>query len=211
MLKLKDIKMKPKLIGLFLIVGIIPLAITGWWSARLATEALMEKSYGQLEAVRGIKKAQIEKYFSERQGDMGVLMDTVATLRQNAFQKMGVVQELKITAIENFFQNLLTNAVMLSRHRKFQDSLVAYDKGFRAAGAQKSDTYKKVVSKYQDFLRQTQKELGLYDIFLITNEGDIIASAAQEADAWTNLKTGPFRDTNLANAWSAAIAKPYAG
>ncbi|MCP4714929.1 MAG: hypothetical protein GY868_07420, partial [Deltaproteobacteria bacterium] len=52
--------MKPKLIGLFLIVGIIPLAITGWWSAQLATEALMEKSYGQLEAVRGIKKGQIE-------------------------------------------------------------------------------------------------------------------------------------------------------
>ena len=65
MIQLKDIKMKPKLIGLFLAVGIIPLVIVGFWSSRLATEALMEKTYGQLESVRGIKKAQIEKYFAE--------------------------------------------------------------------------------------------------------------------------------------------------
>ena len=48
--------MKPKLIGLFLLAGIVPLVIVGWWSANLATDALMEKSYGQLEAVRGIKR-----------------------------------------------------------------------------------------------------------------------------------------------------------
>ena len=62
--RLKDIKMKPKLIGLFLIVGIIPLVIVGWWASRLTTESLMEKSFGQLESVRGIKKAQIDHEFS---------------------------------------------------------------------------------------------------------------------------------------------------
>ena len=58
MTTLKDIKMKPKLIGLFLIVGLIPLVLVGWWSSKLATDALMAKSYGQLENVREIKKAQ---------------------------------------------------------------------------------------------------------------------------------------------------------
>ncbi len=79
--------MKPKLMGLFLAVGIIPLVIVGWWSSNLAKQSLMEKSYGQLQSVREIKKGQIEKFFSERKGDIGVLKETVGTLRSEAFKK----------------------------------------------------------------------------------------------------------------------------
>jgi len=103
MIKLNDIKMKPKLTILFLIAGIIPLALVGWWSSRLATEALMEKSYGQLKNVRELKKAQIEKFFDERQGDMGVLMETVGTLRREAFNKLEAVQKIKMRQIEAYF------------------------------------------------------------------------------------------------------------
>jgi len=53
--------MKWKLIGLFLLVGLIPLGIVGWQSSRMATEALTEKAYWQLESVRDIKKADIER------------------------------------------------------------------------------------------------------------------------------------------------------
>ena len=63
MFKLKNVSLKPKLIGLFLIVGIVPLAMVGFWSSNLATKALMEKSYNQLEGVREIKKSTIETYF----------------------------------------------------------------------------------------------------------------------------------------------------
>jgi len=45
MLSLKDVKMKPKLIGLFLALGIIPLVLVGFWAANLATGALMEKGF----------------------------------------------------------------------------------------------------------------------------------------------------------------------
>lgn len=52
MIKLKNIKMKPKLIGIFLLVGMIPLIGVGWWSSHLAKQSLMEDAYGQLEAMR---------------------------------------------------------------------------------------------------------------------------------------------------------------
>ena len=45
MFSLKNVNMKPKLIGLFLIVGILPLAVVGFWAANLATGALMEKGH----------------------------------------------------------------------------------------------------------------------------------------------------------------------
>ncbi len=202
--KLKDIKMKPKLIGLFLVVGIIPLIVVGWWSARLATESLMEKSYGQLESVRGIKKAQIEKFFDERKGDMGVLMETVSILKQNAFQNIEGTHGIKKRQIETFFMNTETQIRLLSRHRKFQDALAAYDKGFRSAGGQNSAAYRKVAKKYDAFLEATAKELGVYDIFLITPEGDIIATAAREGDRWTNCNTGIYKNSNLSEGFRKA-------
>jgi len=104
MLRLKDVKMKPKLTALFLLVGLIPLALVGWWSSRLATDALMTKSFGQLENVREIKKSQIEKFFAERRGDMGVLLETVKTLEEEAFYKLEAVQGIKTRQIESYFE-----------------------------------------------------------------------------------------------------------
>ena len=63
MLKLKDIKMKPKLIGFFLLAGIIPLLVIGILSANLAKNALLQKTFDQLQAIRDIKKTQIERLF----------------------------------------------------------------------------------------------------------------------------------------------------
>ena len=63
-MNLNNVKMKPKLISLFLLVGCIPLAIVGWWGANLAEKALIKQSYNQLEGVREIKKKQIENLIS---------------------------------------------------------------------------------------------------------------------------------------------------
>jgi len=90
--------MKWKLIALFLLVGLIPLALAGGQSARLATEALTARSFGQLRSVRDIKKAQIQQFFAERRGDMGVLVETAEAFREAAFEKLETVQELKKSA-----------------------------------------------------------------------------------------------------------------
>ncbi len=80
MIRLRDIKMKPKLIGLFLLIGLLPLLIIGMWSSKVARDSLMTKSFEQLKAIEAIKKSQIQKYFAERKGDMGVLTETVSEM-----------------------------------------------------------------------------------------------------------------------------------
>ena len=80
MIRLRDIKMKPKLIGLFLLIGLLPLLIVGMWSSKVAKDSLMSKSFEQLKAIEAIKKSQIQKYFAERKGDMGVLTETVSEM-----------------------------------------------------------------------------------------------------------------------------------
>jgi len=78
-LKLNDIKMKPKLIALFLLAGIIPLIAVGWWSSQKATDALTKASFNQLEALRSSKKSQIEDFFKERLQDIEILSKSADT------------------------------------------------------------------------------------------------------------------------------------
>lgn len=72
MFRLKNIKMKPKLITLFLIVGIVPLVLVGWLSSNTANDSLMKKTYDKLEAVRDIKKFQVEDFFEKMRLDAKV-------------------------------------------------------------------------------------------------------------------------------------------
>jgi methyl-accepting chemotaxis protein len=53
-----------KLLAAFLAVGVIPLAVVGIISLTKASRALSNQAYHQLEAVREIKKSQIEDYFN---------------------------------------------------------------------------------------------------------------------------------------------------
>ncbi|KIC32367.1 chemotaxis protein, partial [Leisingera sp. ANG-M7] len=49
------------------------------------------------------------------------------------------------------------------------------------------------------------ERLGYYDIFLINPEGDVIFSVAKEADYATNLISGPYNETGLAQAYQLAV------
>lgn len=79
----------------FLAVGLIPFAVIGISSLMKAKTALSEGAFNRLESVREIKKTQIEQFFDERAGDMGVLVETVGTLRQEAFNKLTAYRPLK--------------------------------------------------------------------------------------------------------------------
>lgn len=101
--KLNDMRMLPKMLMLFLLVGLVPLAILGVSAAKTANNALLAASQGQLEGVREIKKAQIGSFFKEREGDLGVLVETVSTLRSEAFKKLEAVRETKRASVEDYF------------------------------------------------------------------------------------------------------------
>ncbi|MBK5967503.1 MULTISPECIES: methyl-accepting chemotaxis protein [Thiorhodovibrio] len=60
---INDIRMRPKLVGLFLLIGVSALAFVGLWAGYQAEKALLHKSYAQLESVREIKRQAVERYF----------------------------------------------------------------------------------------------------------------------------------------------------
>ncbi|NGZ05206.1 MAG: methyl-accepting chemotaxis protein [Magnetococcales bacterium] len=76
-MRLADIRIRPKLITLFLMVGLIPLITAAWWTTHEAGDALMDSAFQQLDGVQAIKKTQIERFFEERIGDIRVLSGSV--------------------------------------------------------------------------------------------------------------------------------------
>ncbi|QDF67120.1 response regulator [Shewanella sp. SNU WT4] len=67
-----------------------------------------------------------------------------------------------------------------------------------------SDDYKTTDAFYRDGFSQILARMGGYDIFLINPEGDVVFSIAHETDFATNLKTGAYKDTLLAESFDDA-------
>jgi methyl-accepting chemotaxis protein len=127
----KNMKLGTKLLAAFLAVGVIPFAVIGISSLTKAKSALSNQAFGQLEAVRGIKNAQVEKFFSERTGDMGVLVETVSTLRKESFEKLTAVREIKRAAVERYFQTINDQIITFSQDQMVVDAMRQFREFFR--------------------------------------------------------------------------------
>jgi methyl-accepting chemotaxis protein len=66
-----------KLTTALLLVSIIPFVVLGAISIQSSSNALEQASFNELEAVRSIKKAQIEEYFQSTKSDLDVLRETL--------------------------------------------------------------------------------------------------------------------------------------
>ncbi len=216
MFNLNNIKMKPKLITLFLLVGLVPLVIVGWWGSRLSENALMTKSFAQLDGVRTIKQAQIDKFFTERQGDMQVLTETVSTLRKEAFNNLTAIRESKKSQIERFFAERLGDAQVLADNPFTLEAFKALDAALDAGGGTESGnfvgrtneqydapaSYKTVHDKYFPTFKYYMQQYGYYDIFLMSpDQGDTSFTVTKEADFGVRAANV---DSSLRDVWQIA-------
>ncbi|MEE9443927.1 MAG: methyl-accepting chemotaxis protein, partial [candidate division Zixibacteria bacterium] len=213
---LKNMKLGTKLIIVFLLVGIVPLGTIGIISLTKSKSALSQQAFNQLIALRGVKKAQVENYFSERQGDMGVLVETVGTLRAEALNKLKAVQAIKKNQIENYFAERLGDVEVLSTNDVVVNAIKAYKSGWDAGGAL-SASYRAADKQYSEWLTTYEKSYGYYDLFLISSDGDIVFTVEKEPDFGTNVVNGKYSDQNVAdlfkkskNGVSIVDFKPYA-
>jgi hypothetical protein len=103
-MKWKNLTLLFKLITLFLLIGIIPVAFFGFWTINNTTNQLLEARFNQLDSIREIKKTQLESYFGERMGDMQVLSDLITTYKDSAEEEIRIITELKQHYLEQYFK-----------------------------------------------------------------------------------------------------------
>ncbi|WP_096084656.1 methyl-accepting chemotaxis protein [Agaribacterium haliotis] len=68
-------------------------------------------------------------------------------------------------------------------------------------------SYHRVHQRYHPGIRRFLEAFGYYDIFLVdVDSGDIVYSVFKELDFASSLREGPYRDTNFAEAFTAAAS-----
>ncbi len=68
-----------------------------------------------------------------------------------------------------------------------------------------STAYDQKHASYHPFFRQLLEKKGYYDVFLVTAKGDVVYTVYKELDFATNLKTGKWKETDLARVFEKAV------
>jgi methyl-accepting chemotaxis protein len=198
MTKLRDVRLGVKFMVSFLLVGVLPFLIMGLVSLNQSKGALEKFAYGQLNAIKEIKKVQLKQYFNERESDMSVLLEIVSVLRQNAFDKLSVTRSLKISALNNYLEQFKRNLVQLSKDRTLKDAFVVH--------SEKSSAVSEDANQYQAYLKEMVQLMNATDMLLIDNKGNIIVSAnGSLKNCNLQTKTSPLTET-----WHSVKSKQYA-
>jgi methyl-accepting chemotaxis protein len=109
MLSLKNVNIRPKLVALFLCIGILPLIILGAWASRQASHGLTQQAFKELEAIREIKKSEILSHFKECEVHLIVLKNMIKTF---------------ITSSENNDQSIEISQLLNDQHNVFFEHFV---------------------------------------------------------------------------------------
>ena len=206
-MKLNFSNSQAKISILVLIAVIVSVVILGSVSIQTIRSALHDQALSQLVSVREIKKKQIENSFKERKGDLAVLIETTSTLRKEAFGKLIAIREIKKKQLETYFSRQIKDISLLRKSRDIQQTFQVIkqyhiDTKVSPTGPYnvKTKAYKNLYQKNSAYLNNFVKTFGYKDVFIIcTAHGHVMYSAARKSDLGTNLRTGPYSDSNLAD------------
>lgn len=93
----QKLTIKTKIFIAFMSIGIIPLFIASIIFLNMSDSALTEKAFNQMESIREVKKKHLEDFFNNNKNNMNVLLETVASFRQSAYEKLENTQDIKKT------------------------------------------------------------------------------------------------------------------
>lgn len=77
-------------------------------------------------------------------------------------------------------------------------------------GPEQGTVYDQMHRTYHPWFHKMQQTREYYDIFLFDPQGNLVYTVFKELDYATNMNTGPWKDTDLANAFRAARDNPKA-
>lgn len=209
---LKSIKLRVLLI--FVLVSVIPLAVFITWEYNQSIERLSKRSFEQLKAVRQIKKRELEWYFSKIKTETGLFAQSnFAVEAMNEFKV--AFEEMKAAPLptnyreelHTIYQDQLRNVPIENKKNIEVEKLLPINNrsvllqnqyliGTKAT--LKSLPYFDVHSKFHKSLSAFIHRYDIYDLFLIEdNTGYIVYSVSKEIDFATSLLTGAFADSNI--------------
>lgn len=156
---------------------------------------------------------------------------------ETAFSRLRLFHNLRQEALEDYLGSMASDVRAASENPRVVEAMEKMDFAWRSYGpdarkvlprlyveqnpappneryrlqdAGDGSYYSQYHSAFHVWARRFLEHFGYYDAFLINPRGDIIYSIAKERDFATNLKTGPYRKSPLAEVFRRAMQNPSA-
>lgn len=195
MLRLFDnLSMSQKLTTLVVGTGLIVGGTLGTTNYQNTKKSMLEDIDKNLKEIAIDRRDSLEQYLGSIEQDLRIISSNPYTRN----------------AIEDF--QSAWNKLGNSPKRKLQDIYITQNPNpigqkENLDSGKDGSLYSQVHGEYHIWFRQFLRDRGYYDIFLVSNSGDLIYSVFKEKDYATNLNTGQYKETDLANAFRLAKEK----
>lgn len=177
---------------LIIMLGVMSAATTAFISYKGAEKAIELESKNKLTAIAQSKAGSIKEFILSIEEDL-------KTQTSNPTIKNALIEFTQAwDAIEGNKEAYLKNKYITENpHPTGSKEKLDF--------ANDGTLYSEVHAKYHPYLRNVLQDRGYYDIFLFDIKGDLIYTVFKELDYATNLVNGIYSDTDLGNAFKAAI------
>ena len=171
-----------KIISLFALGGLIPLATISVISYYSSSKALEQQAFNQLTSIRDVKKNNINDWFKEREAN--VVQLATSPLVVSALKEFkGVFHELGAEKARELY--ITKNPFPAGKKLEYLD-------------AQDGSNYSKVHVRFHPFFKKFIEQYEYYDLFLVDENGDVLYTVFKEMDFGSNLVAGVYNTTNIA-------------
>jgi two-component system sensor histidine kinase/response regulator len=118
-------------------------------------------------------------------------------LRQTVTRQISAIADKKVDQIDAYLNGCIHDALTKAQANGTRQAMVEFARE-AARGGVESDAYRQLDARYRDHFKRFITSSGYYDLFLISPQGTVVYSQSHEADFATNLLTGPYRNSGLA-------------
>ncbi|MBF0213261.1 MAG: methyl-accepting chemotaxis protein [Magnetococcales bacterium] len=209
MIRLQDIRLRPKLTGLFLLGGLIPVVLFWWLQAHQTDRTGHLQASARLESARQVALSEIKRHIAERRADMEILAQIAAEQHQQARASLESLRDLKKERVETFLANPLNDMVQLAANPDFVKRVAAIDWLFRQGGRKAEDKqWRETVEGFIPPLHGRQSGPGTEELFFISPLGDVVYGLNKPAELGQNLHQKPLKESPLASFHRQAMERP---
>lgn len=201
----QNLKIRTKLLIAFLLISSLAFIANGVISSRTTNATFSDLAFSQLESLREVKKTHLERFFTERERNMGALLETVALFERSAFEQMRSVQQEKKAQVEEYVQQWRDDITVLSATNSLQN-MRNFEMLLDGQGGVKLSTLDMYEAQYLgDSLKHYVQKYHYADVLLITERGNIVYTVNRGPDLGKNVLDGPLQQTSLAACFQAGM------
>ncbi len=126
------------------------------------------------------------------------------SLQETVLANMATIADKKAEQIDRYMSERLADAQLLSQRHLIHNGVASIGQVFRAGGLE-APAYRAAARRIRESLRRSYLNDEYSDLLLIDRAGNVVFSLAEAPDLGTNLRRGPYRDTQLAKGFALTM------